>query len=231
MKVLAIESSTYLGSVALMDGKRLLAERFFEKNAEELAPAMETVLKETETAKSEIGLIAVSSGPGFFTPLKVGAVAAKCLAYVFDIPVASVSSLEILAAGTGCPPDSVMCSAIDARSGMVFWSLFRSQNGRTRRLSEDRVTSAEEMCDRLEKFQPHSGADGTGSLYFKGEGALAYRNLIEKRLGKSAIFIPRAGAAPRASVCAVLGLQMMKEGKTETAFSLSPNYVRKDVYL
>ncbi len=229
MKVLAIESSTHLGEVALTDGTRPLAERSITKNAEQLVPAVDDILKETATAKSEIGLIAVSSGPGFFTSLRVGAAAAKSFAYALNIPIAPVPSLEILAVGADSPPDSLVCSAIDARSGMVFWALFRSQNGLTRRLTEDRITSAEEMCDIASDART-SRAAGENCLYFAGESALARRYVTEKKPDKRAFIVPTKSAVAKASVCAVLGLKMMEEGKTETVFSFSPNYVRKDLY-
>ncbi len=218
MKVLAIESSTHRGSVAIADEEKTLAERSVTKNAEELPLCVDKLLKETASEKSEISLIAVSSGPGFFTPLKVGAAVAKSFAFALNIPIAPVPSLEILAASADCPPDCVVCCAIDARSGMFFWALFKKQRGETTRLSEDMTTKPHELQKRLDKITQ------TPLIAVLQEGAL-FSGAI------TPLPCPKFQVQPsKASVCAKLGLRLMKEGKTETAFSFAPQYARDDLY-
>lgn len=222
MKVLAIESSTHRGSVALADGPKILAERFISKNAEQLIPSVEEIMEETATGKSEIGLIAVSSGPGYFTSLKVGAAAAKCFSYALNIPIAPVSSLEIVASGADIPPQSVVCSAIDARSGMFFWALFKKQDGTVQRLSADCATSAGQLRDRLSRLR--SETSNFALAVSREDCRFLLNDGLKLRTSNLKFQVPNA------SECAALGLRAMKKGKTETAYSFSPNYVRKNLY-
>lgn len=214
MKILAIETSAHPGSIAIADGEKTLAERAVTKSAEELIPSFEEIMKETGVAKNEIGLVAVSSGPGFFTSLKVGAAAAKCFAYALKIPIAPVPSLEILAQSAAREPGSAVCAAINARSGLFFWAVFREENGRLARMCDDRVTTAGEMKE-----------------YIAGMSAVPVAAVLqEDGLGEAPEIPDFKTARARASVCAVLGLRLMEQGKTETAFSFSPNYVRENLY-
>ncbi|QMU56050.1 MAG: tRNA (adenosine(37)-N6)-threonylcarbamoyltransferase complex dimerization subunit type 1 TsaB [Candidatus Mycalebacterium zealandia] len=214
MKILAIESSTHLGSIAITDGEKTLAERPVTKNAEELVPSFEEILKKTATSKNEIRGVAVSSGPGFFTSLKVGAAAAKSFAYALKIPIAPVPSLDILAASAKFEPGTTVCAAINARSGLFFWAVFREENGGFTRLCPDSVTTPDEMRKHLAEMDAGSvqgvlQEDGSG-----GADEIADFTIVSSK----------------ASVCASLGLRLMEEGKTETAFSFSPNYVRENLY-
>lgn len=218
MKVLAIESSTPCGNVAIADGEKTLASRRLTKNAEELASAVEEILAETSTPKSDLGLVAVSAGPGFFTSLKVGAAAAKAFAFALDIPVAPVPSLEILAAGADCPSPRPVCAAIDARSGLFFWALFEKSGETLKRVSEDALATSDELAAIAAKLKAEAGTGGFTAALQKSGG---------RTKPPSPLFTV---ARAEASVCAALGTGLWKQGKTETAASFSPRYLRDDLY-
>lgn len=221
MKVLAIESSTPCGNVAIADGEKTLAARRLTRNAEELASSVDEILAETSTPKSAVGLVAVSAGPGFFTSLKVGAAAAKAFAFALDIPIAPVPSLEILAAGADCPSPCSVCAAIDARSGLFFWARFEKRGETLKRVSEDALATAGELAAIAAKLKAEAGTDGFMAALQEsgGRGAAAKP--------PSPVFtVLRA----EASVCAALGTRLLKLGKTETASSFSPRYLRDDLY-
>lgn len=216
MKVIAIESSTHSGSVSIADENGHLAARRVTQNTEELAASVNALLAETSTKKSEIGLIAVSGGPGFFTSLKVGAATAKAFAYALGVPIAPVPSLEILATCADCPPGGSVCAAIDARSGMFFWAVFEKRGSNLTRLTEDTVTTAEELVARTEEFKKKTGGKITAVVQ---EGDKQSAPLPEFSLQRA-----------DASVCAALGFRLMEEGKTETALSFTPTYLRGNLY-
>lgn len=225
MKVLAIESSTPCGNVAIADGEKTLASRRLTKNAEELASAVEEILAETSTPKSALGLVAVSAGPGFFTSLKVGAAAAKAFAFALDIPVAPVPSLEILAAGADCPSSPrPVCAAIDARSGLFFRALFEKRGETLKRVSEDALVTADELAALAEKLKAEAGTGGfTAALQESGADT---KSGADTEPPSPLFTVMRA----EASVCAALGTGLWKQGKTETAASFSPRYLRDDLY-
>ena len=222
MKVLAIESSTHCGSVAIADGGKMLAGRRLTKNAEELTASVDEILAETSTPKSDIELIAVSAGPGFFTSLKVGAAAAKAFAFALDIPIAPVPSLEILAAGADCQPPCSVCAAIDARSGLFFWALFERRGGALKRVSEDALAATEELAARAAEFKAEAGVGGFTAVLQESSGGRGANTVPP-----SPVFTVRRAEA---SVCAALGIRLMEQGKTETALSFSPRYLRDDLY-
>ncbi len=98
--LLAFDTATPLVSVALHDGDDVVVERLAErpmKHAEQLAPLIEQVMSEAGIVRQDLTAIAVGVGPGPFTGLRVGLVTARTLAYVLEIPVYGVCSLDALA--------------------------------------------------------------------------------------------------------------------------------------
>ena len=100
MLILAIDTSGHAGSVALLDGDRLVAEVGLDsgcRSAQTLAPAIVSILAEQSRAPSEVSLVATTIGPGSFTGLRIGVTAAKTFAYATGAGVLGVSTLEALA--------------------------------------------------------------------------------------------------------------------------------------
>ncbi|HSR10897.1 MAG TPA: tRNA (adenosine(37)-N6)-threonylcarbamoyltransferase complex dimerization subunit type 1 TsaB, partial [Thermodesulfobacteriota bacterium] len=133
MIVLALETATLAGSVALVDagdgetGRRIIGENTLsnpETHSARLMPGIDRLLKEASLTIRDIGGIAVSIGPGSFTGLRIGVATAKGLAYALGIPVAGVPTLDALAATRPFSPDPV-CPVLDARKKEVYAALFR----------------------------------------------------------------------------------------------------------
>lgn len=106
MIVLALETSALAGSVALLDGDRLLAARELDparRSAQTLAPAIAELLVAASMAPRDVKLVATTIGPGSFTGLRVGVTAAKTFAYAVGADVLGLITLEVIAAQT--PPE------------------------------------------------------------------------------------------------------------------------------
>ena len=100
MKLLALDTSTLAGSIALLEDDLLRAEvnmNLGRKHTERLLPGMDWIFSELEMEPSQIEAIAVGLGPGSFTGLRVGLATAKGLALSLEIPIAGISSLDALA--------------------------------------------------------------------------------------------------------------------------------------
>src|SRR5690242_6997614 len=100
MLILALETSDLGGSIALFDDGELLKYAALEppqRSARWLAPAIDGALREAGREPREIGLVAVTTGPGSFTGLRVGVTTAKTLAYAVGCPVVGVNTLEAIA--------------------------------------------------------------------------------------------------------------------------------------
>ncbi len=99
MRVLGIETSTRRGSVALWDDRLVLALDHDKPNAhaEALLPLVSRLFAETGTAKSSIERVAVGTGPGSFTGLRVGIALGEGIALGIGVPLVGVGSLEAMA--------------------------------------------------------------------------------------------------------------------------------------
>lgn len=139
--LLALDTSSPQVSVALADGADVLVERVADrpmKHGEQLAPLIEGVLGEAGAVRQDVTAIGVGVGPGPFTGLRVGLVTARTLAFVLDVPVYGVCSLDVLAleaVSTGQVSEDFLV-ATDARRREVYWARY---SGEGERLSEPAV--------------------------------------------------------------------------------------------
>jgi tRNA threonylcarbamoyladenosine biosynthesis protein TsaB len=132
--LLALDTATPAVTVALHDGSAVLAEAGAtdaRRHAELLAPAMERVLAQAGATASDLTDVAVGTGPGPFTGLRVGLVTARITAYALGLRLHGVSTLDVLAAqaledGTMGPEFLV---ATDARRREVYWAAYRRDPG------------------------------------------------------------------------------------------------------
>ena len=127
------------------------------RHGEVLAPAIESLTRLTGTSIGEIELVAVDTGPGLFTGLRVGVATAKALASALSLPVVPCSSLELLAAPHAAAGDIVV-SVVDARRGEVFWRFFDPEP-----IGDARVGPPEELAEVLTGMHDRVIAAGDGA--------------------------------------------------------------------
>ncbi|NLA84600.1 MAG: tRNA (adenosine(37)-N6)-threonylcarbamoyltransferase complex dimerization subunit type 1 TsaB [Clostridiales bacterium] len=221
MKVLAIDSSSVIAGVAVMDDNQLLYEIYHhnKKNHSEILMSMvEKCLDSCALKLSEIDVYAVSEGPGSFTGLRIGISTVKGLAQATDKPVAAIPTLDAMAwniVGT----NDLICPIMDARRNQVYSCLYRIEGEEYIRLMPYIALSIDELIDRLIVYkQP---------VRFIGDGIRPYRSILEEFLGEYALFAPPYLAYQRASVIAFLGFEAARAGKTVDYNSLKPFYLRK----
>lgn len=159
--LLAFDTATPLVTVALHDGTAVVAERVSDramKHGEQLAPLVAAVLEDAGIVRQDLTAIAVGCGPGPFTGLRVGLVTARTLAYVLELPVYGVCTLDVLAAeavATGAVSGEFLV-ATDARRKEVYLASYDA-DGR-----------------RIDGPQVLKPADAASSLPVVGEGATLY---------------------------------------------------------
>lgn len=217
MIILGIETSTFAGSIALFKEGKILGEYTFNigpMHNEKLIPSIKWLLEQTSLNKKDIDVISVSYGPGSFTSLRVGVSTAKTLSFSLGAKLVSVSSLEVLASNvTAC--DYEICPMINAKKNEVYYALFKN-TGELERTADDSHARPEDLLDSLK-----------GKTVFLGDGAVDYSTLIEKKLGKRAIFLPSHLNIARASGCIYRSMKKIEEGKFEDPEYMVPNYIRK----
>jgi tRNA threonylcarbamoyladenosine biosynthesis protein TsaB len=215
MIVLGIETSATVGSVALMDEGRVLAERTFTAglvHGAELVPAIEQVAQEAGLAATGIDLIAVSRGPGSYTGLRVGVAAAKTLGYALGKPLIGVVSLDVIAANAPGQFGSVQV-VVDARRRNVYVRRYERQAGEMRPCGPPEVATA---ADAAKRIQP-----GDAVL---GDAIARYRDVFGPApgwIGDEALWQPRA-----VEVCR-LGLAEFRLRGGDGVHELMPLYMHR----
>jgi tRNA threonylcarbamoyladenosine biosynthesis protein TsaB len=216
--ILAIETATPHGSVALVEGGAVAAETVLAAGR----PASETVLSAVSAlfafrgaGPTGISCVAVSAGPGSFTGLRVGMAAAKGYCFGWNLPMILVPTLEALASRF---PDEerVLCPVLDARKKEVYAALFRREAGVLTRLSPDLALPPGGLLDRLPG----------GEIVFCGDGLKTYGAMFLERLGSRATFIEGPAGLPAAGAVGILGERAFLEGTAEDPGSAVPAYIR-----
>ena len=216
MKLLAVESATLSGGVALLDGDRLLGEITLNiaiTHSERLMSAVDRLLADCGLAPADLGGLAVSVGPGSFTGLRVGLATVKALAMALDLPVAPVPTLDALASRLPFA-DAPVCPILDARKGEVYLSLYRWRGDSMAREWDYLALAPEAAAARLEP-----------PVILLGDGVEACRPWLD-RLGAGARVAPAAQRLPSAAAVAGLGLAVLAGGGGVSAEALAPLYLR-----
>jgi len=219
MKILAIETSTMMGSVAIMDTGGLIAEYCLNIRAthsERLMGTIDKVLKDSGLTLKDLDGYAISIGPGSFTGLRIGLGTVKGLAFATKKPIAAVPTLDALAFNIPFSRYQV-CPMLDARKKEVYTALYCfTGDGELSKSVDDCVVKPESF---LKGIREHT--------VFLGEGANIYKELIRKILGNLAHFAPLAKQLPSAGNVAGLGLKALMSGMTEEPATIVPRYIRK----
>ncbi|NMB11750.1 MAG: tRNA (adenosine(37)-N6)-threonylcarbamoyltransferase complex dimerization subunit type 1 TsaB [Firmicutes bacterium] len=220
MRVLGIDTATATGSVALIDSEQVVGEYLLSIQAthsERLIPALVRILEDGDWSGESIDGIAVATGPGSFTGLRIGVATAKALAYTWQKPLKGVTVLEGLALQVGFAAQWV-CSLVDARHGEVYGCLYRL-NG----LPEAATGYwAGPVGDFLEEVL----AVAKGPVCFTGDGAASYWDIITQRAGDKAVRPTSNSMYLRASSIALLGRQRLLVGERDDPLTLAPLYLR-----
>jgi tRNA threonylcarbamoyladenosine biosynthesis protein TsaB len=219
MKILAIDTSTLSGSVALCDGEVPVAEEQLGSgitHSESLMRAIEDLLGASGWQKNEIEGIAVAIGPGSFTGLRIGLATAKGMALALARPIAGASSLLTMAYN-GLLSGKTVVPVIDARRGEVYGAAYRFEKGSPRCLMEETVCDPALFCGRVKSLE--------GELFLTGDGAVTYEDVFKKELKGRAIIRAEEMKFPHAANLARITLDRLKRGGDDIK-TLVPNYLR-----
>jgi tRNA threonylcarbamoyladenosine biosynthesis protein TsaB len=219
--VLALDTSHAKGSVAVTRGEDVLCEVLFDASdthSATLLPSIDVCFRTAKVRLADIDRIAVVSGPGSFTGLRIGLATAKAFAAVHRASVVPVVSLEVLAAAfpfVGRP----IVTLIDARRGEVYAACYRTEGG----LPENLLPVCAAAPERLAHSLAAAGIDAPAIVC--GTGALRYRAVLESIMPHGSRFAGPRWAQPSASLAAVIALDRTPVSEEEL-FTLEPLYIR-----
>jgi tRNA threonylcarbamoyladenosine biosynthesis protein TsaB len=224
MLILAIDTSTRAGSIALLRDSQVLAEI----SAREDTPYSTRLFRDLELLQSraqfcmnQVDVFAVVAGPGSFTGLRVGLTAVKGWAEVHGKPIAAVSGLEAIAA-QGSAPHEMISPFLDARRGQVFGSTYRrgqGQPGILQLVGEEAILTVEEF---LTQVQQNCGT--RPAVLVSATPEVLPRDLVESMLPGAQIEHVSASLAP---TIGRLGFDRANRGDLVDALGLEANYIRR----
>lgn len=220
MKILALDTSTNMASIAVMDENMLLGEYSLNQDlshSENLLPMIKEILDSLNLKINDIDLYGVSIGPGSFTGLRIGVTTVKAFAHLFDKPIVGVSTLEAL--GFNLAYNNIVVPMIDARRDRVYTGIYTWENAELVTLME---ADALEMDILLEKLD-----NNYEKIVVNGNGTLLHRKRIEKKLGSKVRFASIGDNSSRATSVGELALINYNKGQVDNYYTLAPDYLRK----
>lgn len=234
MKILSIDTSSSICSVAILEDTKIIKEmhNFSEKeHSETLMPMIDELFKTTNLSLDNIGLIACSVGPGSFTGIRIGIATVKAFADAKNIPVVGVNSLEAMAyLGVAQKGDGEFVSILDARNDNVYFAIYKMKKGQFSIYKNPEAMQISEAITYIDNLKL--------PIYFLGDIVNADLARIEQ-LYLSRVSIEKANSedvnkheyltnvGPLAIGVAIAALNRYKNGIYGNSNSLTPMYLRK----
>ena len=217
MLLLALDTATESGSLALVEDDRVLGEHSLESHnayLTRLMPGIAAILRNAGKDAADLDAVAVSLGPGNFTGLRIGLATAKTLAWSLRRPLVPVPTMEALAARFPRHPHPVGV-VMDAKRGEVFWGLFHCLEDIPQVLEGPLRLPVKDLPARL-----------APPLLLTGPGLDAHREALVPLLSPEIVLAPPEMRLPRASTLAQLARRRLELGLTANPAQLIPTYLR-----
>lgn len=221
MKILGLDSSGIVASVAVVEDDTLLGEytvNYKKTHSQTLLPMLDEVARMIELDMESIDAIAVAAGPGSFTGLRIGSATAKGLGLALGKPLIGIPTVEGLAYNL-YDAQGLICPLMDARRSQVYTGIYQFQEHKLKVIQEQCAVGIEEILDRLNRLQE--------PVIFLGDGVPVFAEIIGEKMNVPYSFAPAHVNKQRAAAVAALGLLYYKDGRYGTAEEHKPDYLRK----
>ena len=225
MKILGLDSSGLVASVAIVENDLLLAEytTYYKKtHSQTLLPMLDELRNMIELDMNTVDAIAIASGPGSFTGLRIGSATAKGLGLALQKPLVEVPTLEGLAWnlwGT----DRLVCPLMDARRNQVYTAAYEfvphGEDFEMRAVIPQNPMDIGEIAEKLNALGR--------KVIFLGDGVPVYLSVLRERLKVDYHIAPAGNNRQRAASIAALGAVYYAQGRMVDAASHQPEYLRK----
>lgn len=224
MKILALDSSGLVASVALLEDDNCIAEytiNYKKTHSQTLLPMLDEVSRMIDLDMKTIDAIAVAAGPGSFTGLRIGSATAKGLGQALNKPLIGIPTVDGLAYnlyGT----DKVVCPLMDARRNQTYTGLYEF----VKKEEQYELTVIKEQCAvALDEIIASINELGR-EVIFLGDGVPVFKTQLEEKITVPFSFAPASCNRQRAAAIGTLAFSYAKMGKMETAEEHNPDYLR-----
>lgn len=232
MKIIAIDSSGLVASVAIVEDDEVIAEynvQYKKTHSQTLLPMLDELKKMVELDLQTVDAIAIAKGPGSFTGLRIGSATAKGLGLALEIPIIEIPTLDGLACnlyGT----DKLVCPIMDARRNQVYTGLYSYREERQSEEQEQRFSytlvpilpqcavSIQEIAEKCNEQQKE--------IIFLGDGVPVFAEQLKDLMKGPYSFAPAHMNRQRAASFAFLALEKLRKGEVVSAADHAPEYLR-----
>ena len=225
MKILGLDTSGLVAGAAVVEDQVLLAEyatNYKKTHSQTLLPMLDELRNMIELDLDTLDAVAVASGPGSFTGLRIGSATAKGLGLALKKPLVEVPTLEGLAWNLW-GASGLVCPLMDARRGQVYAAAYEyvpeKEALRLRTVISPAAVELTELLEQLNGLKRE--------VIFLGDGVPVYLDLIREKARVPYRLAPAACNRQRAASIASLGAVYFAEGRTVSARDHKPVYLRK----
>ena len=176
MKILSIDTSSNLCSVAVLEDTNLLIENTLndtKNHSEKIMPTIADTLRKINLTSEDIELIVSDKGPGSFTGIRIGTATVMAFVDSLNIPFIGISSLEALAYNERNCKNKYICSLIDAKNDNAYFAIYSINEGNISLINRPKCENINTIVNIVSNYN---------NLIFVGDGAKAHQTLLENNL-------------------------------------------------
>lgn len=217
MKILAMETSTLVGGVAVVVNGQIVAEESSlrqKSHSENISPFIDHCLKKAQLSLDDIDVFAVGQGPGSFTGIRIAANAGKTFAYSYSKPLVTIDSLMLLAYQARSSARPVL-AIINAYKNMVYLGLFDVSMEEPMYLKGPEAIPVRELSQHIQS-----------ECLVVGDGWEAYQEYFPEELRQKMVRDPQFSDYPLATTLAIMAEKRALRGQTLDWNSFVPLYIR-----
>lgn len=220
MRILAIDSSSMVATVAIVTDDVLMAEytiNFKKTHSQTLLPMIDEISKMIELDMETIDAIAIAGGPGSYTGLRIGSATAKGFGLALNKPIINVPTIDALAYNL-FSSQYIICPIMDARRSQVYTGIYSFGGTEMEIIKPQCIMIIDELIKELDEIGK--------PVMFVGDGIPVNKNIIEEKMITEHHYAPASMNRQKASSLASLASIYYREGKIETAKEHRPEYLR-----
>ncbi|MCI9664139.1 MAG: tRNA (adenosine(37)-N6)-threonylcarbamoyltransferase complex dimerization subunit type 1 TsaB [Lachnospiraceae bacterium] len=227
MKIIAMDTSGLVASVAIIEDQTLIGEynvQYKKTHSQTLLPMLDELKKMVELDLESVDAIALAAGPGSFTGLRIGSATAKGLCFAMDVPVIEIPTLVGLACnlyGT----DKLVCPLMDARRDQVYTGIYEFVRKQGQSAGYGLSCLLAQCAVSIEEIASKCNELGR-EIIFLGDGAAVFETRLSELMKVPYGFAPAHMNRQRAAAFGFLALEYYREGKTVGADEHVPVYLR-----